>query len=236
MRLALDDIVNDTLALYENPAESEHRDDLGGAPFVAHGWYSATRDWAQGALLMERAGLSGSAAPLRRSMIEHALALFWLASAPEDVLDSLRMAQQRDVRKLEEAMAGGEWSVPPELVEQLLALPAAGSHENVSLHVKHRAERLGQRNLLVAWLHETAASHASLSSASRYVCTWPGEKTRNGASSDAPASGMAQIALHLLLATDAFNAFLVDGPWSKPLADLEQRFTDALQANPSKAR
>lgn len=227
---AIDEIINDTLALYNDPSTVTHREDLGGAAFVAHGWYSATRDWAKGAVLMERAGLTRSASPLRRSMIEHALALFWLADAHEDVLASLRMAEQNHLTRLNEAMAGGAWSAPSGLIEGLLDPSATGSPENTNLPVKHLAERLGQQNVFVAWLHETATCHASLTSASRYVATWPGAETRGLASGEPLESGEDQVALLLLLATDGFNIFLVDAPWTDQLIDLERRFKEALMA------
>lgn len=223
----MDDVIRDALALYDDPSRIEPREELGGAAFVAHGWYSATRDCARGALLMERAGLSRSASPLRRSMIEHALALFWLADAPEDVLASLRMAEQEHIKKLGEAMAGGAWSVPQELIEGLLSPAATGSHEDTNLHVAHLARRLGQRNLLVAWLHETATCHANLSSASRYVATWPGNEANGVAEVAVPDSGKDQIALLLLLASDGFSRFLVGTPWQPQLVDLERRFREA---------
>lgn len=227
---ATDKIINDTLALYDDPSTAKHREDLGGAAFVAHGWYSATRDWARGALLMDRASLSRSASPLRRSMIEHALALFWLADAHEDVLASLRMADQEHLRKLDEAMAGGGWSVPPGLIDSLLDPSATGSRENTNLHIKHLTQQLGQQNVLVAWLHETATCHATLSSAGRYISTWPGEDTRGPVSGDAPESGKDQVALLLLLASDGFNKFLVEAPWTEQLADLERRLVEAVRA------
>ena len=226
----MDDIINNTLAFYEDPATVKHREDLGGAAFVAHGWYSATRDWARGALLMEGAGLSRSAAPLRRSMIEHALALSWLTDAHEYVLASLRMAEQEHLRKLDEAMAGGGWSVPPGLIDSLLDPPATGSREDANLHIKHLTQRLAQPNVLVAWLHETATCHATLSSASRYVSTWPGEETKGLAVGDAAQSGKDQIALLLLLASDGFNNFLVGAPWTDQLADLERQFAEEVRS------
>ncbi len=226
----MDEIVNDTLSLYEDPAKVRHREDLGGAAFIAHGWYSATRDWARGALLMEKAGLARSAAPLRRSMIEHALALAWLADAHEDVLASLRMAEQEHLKKLDEAMEGGGWSVPPGLIDDLLDPPATGSPENTNLHIKHLTQRLGQPNVLVAWLHETATCHATLSSASRYVSTWPGEEAKGLAMGEAAESGSDQITLLLLLASDGFNNFLVGAPWTDELAGLERLFAEAVRS------
>lgn len=224
----MDEVITDTLALYDDPSSVRPREDLGGAAFVAHGWYSATRDWARGALLLDQAGLTGSASPLRRSMIEHALALFWLSGAPEAVLASLRKAQQENIRKLGKAMAGRGWSVPAELIEELVSPAVNGSTEDTNIHVTNLSLRLGQPNLLVAWLHETATCHASLSSASRYMATWPTDEPIDLTDVLIPQSGKDQLALLLLLASDGFNQFLTGMPWKHQLIELERRFGEAL--------
>ena len=163
-----------------------HREDLGGAAFVGHGWYSAVRDLARAALLLDDAHLDRVASPLRRSMAEHALALRWLLDRPEAALESLRLAQQLTVGRIQTAIAGGSWNIPDGVFDSLLNPPAGGSSEDVNLHFANLAREFGQRDLLAAWLHESATCHPSLASASRYTWTWPGaELTLTTRSKDA---------------------------------------------------
>lgn len=227
----MDSVINDTLALYDDPGGVRHREDLGGAAFVGHGWYSAIRDLARAALLLDDGRLDQVASPLRRSMAEHALALRWLRDRPEAALDSLRHAQQLSVKKLQEATAAGSWAIPDEVFDDLLSPAVSGSTEDVNLHFTNLARELGQSNLLAAWLHETATCHPSLASASRYTRTWPGDETSDlGAAPEPPTSGRAQAALLLLMATEEFNEFLVGAPWTDELAGLERRFAEAVRS------
>ena len=225
----MDDIIEDALALYEDPGRAVHREDLGGAAFVGHGWYSAVRDLARAALLLDDAHLDRVASPLRRSMAEHALALRWLLDRPEAALESLRLAQQLTVGRIQTAIAGGSWNIPDEVFDSLLNPPAGGSSEDVNLHFANLAREFGQRDLLAAWLHESATCHPSLASASRYTWTWPGAETSEvERPSGAPPSGRPQAALLLLMATTTFNEFLVGAPWTPQRAELEKRFTSLV--------
>jgi len=224
----MDQILVDAFALYDRPELLAMRSDMGGAVLVAHGWYSAVRGWARAALLLGEANLSLECAPLRRSMIEHAAALHWLADAPEDVMATLKKAQQATVAKIEEAMGEG-WSVPAEIFREILDPPVEGSKEDTNLHFTNRMRRDDQPNLLVAWLAETMVSHPSLSSASPYLGTPQEPRVAVGALAAASSdSNKTQVALLLLLASGGFNRFLEGHPWAEALERMEARFGEAV--------
>ncbi len=229
-RGGVDAVIAEVLALYDSPQGVGFQPHYEGAHVIAHGWYEAVRDWARGALLLGDAGLAWTAAPLRRSMIEHALALEWLADKPDDAFASLHKKEQWTVRKLEQHTAGGEWSIPPELFAEILDPPAPGSAEDVNVNFTHLALAKGERNLLAAWLHETSFSHPSFSSAQRYLVTLPGVDQADIERVVVPDTNTQQVALLLLLATGAFHRFLTGEPWAAQLAQLESRFVSALRA------
>ena len=224
----MDRIIADTLSLYDTPRSVELRLDIGGAAPIAHGWYSAVRAWGRGALLLEDAGLYAGTAPLRRSMIEHGLALFWLAETPDDALASLQKAKQSSVGKLKSAMEGGRWNIPEEVLAGLLSPTANGSLEDTNLNFTHLCRRFGQQDLLVAWLHESMASHPSLASAMPFLPDLPLEEPVTLPRGVRPSTGREQVALLLLFASDGFNKFLTGAPWIRDLANLEERFRLAL--------
>ncbi len=226
----MDQVIADTLSLYNKPKSVELRRDIGGASPIAHGWYSAVRGWGRGALLLEDAGLYASTAPLRRSMIEHALALHWLAETPNDALASLRKAQQSSVEKLKIAMEGGLWDIPEEVLTGLLDPPASGSREDTNLNFTHLCRRLGQQNMFVAWLHESMTSHPSLASATPFLPDLPLDEPVTAQPGIGPNTGREQVALLLIFASDGFNKFLAGTPWTGDLTSLEERFRDALAA------
>jgi hypothetical protein len=232
----VESILRDTLALYDDAGRTVHRQDIGGAAFIAHGWYSAVCDMARAAALLDDSRLDHVASPLRRSMAEHALALRWLRDEHEAAIESLRQAQQHAVMKFQAATAAGSWNIPEDVFENLLSPAASGSSENVNLHFTNLARALGEPDLLAAWLHETATCHPSLASASRYTQTWPGAETSGvGAPPTPPSDGRAQAVLLLLLAAKAFNEFLDGTPWTAPLAKLEGRFLAVIRAPKQRA-
>jgi hypothetical protein len=222
---ALRAIINETLALYVDPGAVEMLADYEGAQVVAHGWYSAVRDWTRAALLVGDADLYWSAAPLRRSMLEHALALSWLADKPTEVLASLDKAEQKRVADMREAAEAGHWSIPDELYDEILDPPVDGSSEDRNLHFTNLARERSAANARVAWFSETAVCHPSLSSAQRYLATWPAARGTQLPPEVGAVENKQQVALWLLAATREFHRFLRDQPWVATLADLEKRFT-----------
>ena len=86
-------ILDELLTLYPDaldrgvvpPARSSHRI----SSLLAHGWYMRSHRTAHAIKLLERAGFVGEVAPLRRTLIEHTVALVWLAEEGDEILPTL---------------------------------------------------------------------------------------------------------------------------------------------------
>ncbi len=54
------------------------RDGWRGVAHLAHGWYLRCHRGVESILVLDRSGFAEEASPLRRSVIEHGIALRWL--------------------------------------------------------------------------------------------------------------------------------------------------------------
>jgi hypothetical protein len=68
------------------------------------------RNLGRAALILDDAGLRLEGAPLRRAMIEHGLALTWLAANPDAALRALARKAQFTAGKMRTVMSDG-WNV-----------------------------------------------------------------------------------------------------------------------------
>lgn len=103
----IDEILAKTYALYDPSVRWLAPPHLTDAAPVAHGWYMLVRNFGQAALMLEKSGMKVEGMPLRRSMIEHGLALTWLAASPEKALTALARKAQYTASKLHDAAKTG---------------------------------------------------------------------------------------------------------------------------------
>jgi hypothetical protein len=156
-------------------------------------------------------------------MIEHALALHWLADASDAAVDALLRAHQNRLQRMREPMSAGDWSVPIDVVDSLLDAQVPSSPEDRYLAFKHLCDRYEQPALYVGWLTETGFCHPSYSGAVAY--------TKGGDSLEGtgllsqvdrrPADTEPTVAVLLLIASQGFQRLLIGASWADKLRDLE---------------
>lgn len=139
---------------------------------VVFGWTNRVVRTGEASLILLDAGFEAEAAPLIRSMIEHAIALHWLVDTPAEALQALIRERQHQVAVLREAQASG-WELSEEtqrLIEEALAVETDRGSRSADrlLATRHRAIAYGLGFLYQAWLVETWDSHASRASATAY--------------------------------------------------------------------
>lgn len=121
------------------------------------------------------AGLGHYAAPIRRSLLEHAISIVAI-ERDSTAFESYVRGLQTTTRRLQDAMrrVGAE---APEGMDEVLswATDPATSPKDRGLHVKHRFEDFGEtgRRLYVSWLQETIMSHATYATAVLYLKDTP---------------------------------------------------------------
>src|SRR5258708_2707914 len=78
--------------------------------FLAHGWYLRCHRGIESVLLLDAAAHAEEASPIRRSIIEHVVALRWLAAVGDKILDTVARGHARETKRRGDAVAAAKWT------------------------------------------------------------------------------------------------------------------------------
>ena len=187
---------------------------------IAHGWYLRVQRGGQSVFLLNDHGYIGEAAPLRRSMLEHTVALSWLAADGDSVGETLKSGHGSSVAKIRQALADADW---PDLsrMDAALATTLGADHSNdYLLHAVHRIKKYGTPHDLTQYLAETQQSHPTYESAIAYYDIRSKEMLGKPHSTLDP-SGFC--AVHLALALSYFMSLFDPVPIEAELAEIGNR-------------
>jgi len=229
--LALSAIIEDLYALYAGTEKIEVVAESQRAAVLAHGWYTRVRRNGRALQVLTDAGFEHEAAPLRRSMIEHALGLHWLADANEGAVNVVLTKHRATWTKIANSL-NDDWAVTPEDLNPILSIEIPNSSESTFGAFKHLCERYDELGLYVPWLLETGHSHASYASAFAYV---QGDGTPENTKLLAEASNHPQttrgvLASLLYVASVGFNKILKGKPWTERLDVIHTQMDGAINA------
>jgi hypothetical protein len=196
------EIAEDLFRLYVTLPEIVVNKDDRQAYELAQSWYARTWHTTKATLLLHEQGFVTEAAPLRRSLIEHALALQWIGHSPGPAYDATVKAHQYLVGKFAEKPESAT-AVPREVIDELLNLELVGGPEQVLLQMYELCKKYGPPGAYTGWFFETGGSHASWRSGQPY------RKPR--VTSDPVQDAM--VVLWFALATAGFSMLLRDDPW-----------------------
>jgi len=192
----------------------------GPAGDLAEAWLVRVVETTRASLALNGRGLQAVAAPLRRSVMEHALWMHWLSRNQDIAWDTVRAKRRLAVARNEkELRAWADWSsaavdevmqieerhVPP--VKELIA----------DLVNAERAERPGVPTTNQGWYgaywSDSEQSHPSLSTASQ---------RHEGIPHD------AMLGSAVLLALSAYSQLLPGDPWSDQIARFAEELVESL--------
>jgi hypothetical protein len=147
---------------------------------LSHAWFARCIDSTNAALQLSDHGLREVATPLLRAAIEHAVGMVWLQRLGDDALAAVDRSHKRWGERVREAIATANreeatpgrdnWS--PALDAAFDALAAREVPEGQvagEWKIDNRFKVARTFDLYVAWLSETAGSHATHTSAAPYV-------------------------------------------------------------------
>jgi hypothetical protein len=228
---ALNAIIKDLYALYDGSQGIDVTVDAAKVAPIAHGWYTRVRRTGRALQVLTAEGFEHEGAPLRRSLIEHALGLHWLADGKDSAVDALHGGNQNTWKKISDSMTDG-WVVTPEDLSSVVNAVLPSSSESTYLHFAHLCRRYEEPDLFVAWLLETGHSHTSYASAIAYVDF--DERAEQPillvqARHDLQTTS-AVVANLLLVASIGFNKILNGQPWTHLLEELHERMGGAVSA------
>jgi hypothetical protein len=203
------------------------------ASAVAYGWIARVVRTGEAAIGATHNGYATEVAPLVRSMIEHAIGLWWLADQRGIAYQALVRARSNRLLKFQKAQDKG-WALDGPELQQLLqdAIDLETDDDTRPydrfLHVAAQATEYDLVAFYQAWLIETGMSHANIDSARPYfdvdeanlTATLRESPREPGSEVEAAAAS----ALHTALI--AYNRFLPDDHLGADLIEWERRFAD----------
>jgi hypothetical protein len=211
-----------------------------GVIAVIHGWMARLTRSGEAALLCDGQGYGEEASPLIRSMLEHAIGLWWLVDQRGDAFQALARSRSNQMKRLDDAQKYG-WSIGDDETQRLLAEAISLETDEASksadrlLALAHQAKEYGLGEFFQAWLVESWTSHASLASAKAYYWQEPDQGDGpeaitlllNPVGDHRELAAAVTSAMHMALV--AYDRLLAGQPLAARLTAWQQRF-EALGA------
>lgn len=202
---------------------------------IAHGWYMRAHRSSAAAMLLRETGYAIESWPIRRSLLEHVVALKWLATEGNPVADQVRRAHAKSAKKRKEALVAAEWKsaqldVFDDVIADIDATDKIRGLDNFE-RFAHRCRQYGTPNDMAAYLIDTAHSHPSWESAASYfqrsdqdMIALHLDPAFDGTRDDA-----GFCAMHLWEALASMNDMMDDPPWATDLTALRARIQDLVE-------
>jgi hypothetical protein len=200
---------------------------------LANRWYLRCHSGVQAILALERNGYSEEAAPIRRSIIEHVLALKWLAVEGNAVVDPLAGGHAYDVKKRIDAVSAVGWESVDlddmqEIINEIEGRPRDASMDG-QLQFTERAKTYGDGHEMPGYLAELGKTHPCYESAVAYCDISSGTLRLI----DGPRVTVQQTPFattHLLDALLAVRHAFDPRPWRDELREALAQFWEATDA------
>ena len=200
---------------------------------LAHGWYMRCHRGVMSVMRLGEAGYAEEAAPIRRSIIEHCLALRWLAAEGNKILDTVARGHAYDTARRSEAVGAAGWtSVALDEFARAIASDDPDSRDASGDHMLHFANRIaqyGDKHTWPGYLAECSKTHPSYESSMSYV------QVPSGALLWEPKDPLWQVPFcttHMLEAVLAVRTAFDPSPWETEVQRITQQFlvvTDAVR-------
>jgi hypothetical protein len=225
-RMGYQTILTDLVGLY--PALTHNppawRAGYAGVAHLAHGWFVRCLRSIQAILVLDEGGYSEEASPLRRSVIEHCVALRWLRAKGDTMLDTVARGHAATAEQLREAVSAAGWtSIDVNIFDEVIKEidpSTRDSHDDYLLNFNRRFQEFGDVHTLPIYRSECAKTHPSYESAASYL-------DEEGDLTSRPREYVWQVpfcATHLLEATVCINDIFDPKPWDAVLDPLLDRY------------
>lgn len=207
---------------------------------VTHAWFVRSVDMIRAALLLLDQGLGSAVHPLVRSAMEHGVGMLWLREAGDEGLGGLSNAHRQWAKNVQGAIAlantegfqPGRRAWSSELDEVIARIEAQEQEQDVpgAWNIAKRFRIAEQFDLYVAWLSETASSHATQVSATPYLQFGNGKvhllRSPQEPDTDEVLNRCAVVAL---IAFRAMGEALASDYWRASVDRLEAAFLEAFE-------
>lgn len=142
-------ILGELLALYPAVTTLQLREGHRQAAHLAHGWYQRVRRSCEAIVGLERLGYGPEAAPIRRTIIEHTVALKWLSEEGGGVLDVMALEHADRAKRIKKATKAANWTfVDQDEIQAVIDEIDEGSRDHTKAEFKYSRSRTRIR---VSW-------------------------------------------------------------------------------------
>ncbi|MFC5179423.1 DUF5677 domain-containing protein [Nocardioides taihuensis] len=214
-------ILEDLLRLYPAMTALHLRDGHRRSSNLAHGWYQRVRRSCLAIVALDQLGYDSEAAPIRRTVIEHTVALRWLARDGDAVMDVMALEHVARLKRLRTATTLANWaSVDPDAMQAVIDDIDEQSWDRSREEMKYFSKQNPGQSELVFYLVEVGRVHATYQSAIDYADL---ERNAFRDRSDDETDNLKMTADFLLESTGLFHSMFEEPVWADALADLEAR-------------
>jgi hypothetical protein len=201
-----------------------------GVGHLMHGWYMRVHRGVQATLALQAKGLDDVAAPIRRSTVEHTIALAWLERVGDAISPTIGSGNRHHAEKMRRALEKVAWDqVERAVIDEILAEPQPSREERSGdryLQFTACAVEHGHPMDVAAWQIETSRCHPRWSSASEYWVWGYDRAIRHPLWS---ISQPAAVGPYLFRALLSVNAMLEGHPWTAELDEANLRLADIME-------
>jgi hypothetical protein len=192
---------------------------------LAHGWYLRCHRGVEAIVFLGDEGYAEEASPIRRSVIDHVLALQWLSIEGDKILDTVARGHAQNTRKRGEAVSAAEWTSVDlaqfgKTIENINP-DSRDPHNDRMLHFGQRVAKYGDEHTMPGYQAENARTYPSYESAVCYV------EHQTGALLWQSQDSLWQVpfaTMHLLEALLALRHVFDPDPWEAELGGIVERF------------
>jgi hypothetical protein len=140
---------------------------------IAHGWFMRIQRGVEAVLLLDGEGYAEEAAGIRRSVLEHRVALRWLVVEGDRINDTVARGHAEGARKRGQAAQDADWrSIDQEQIADVIAGVKADERDRSNDHLLHfmpRAQKYADAHTIPTYLAEVERVHPTYESAMAYV-------------------------------------------------------------------
>lgn len=148
-----DPILEQLFDLYDKLSGTPLKGKYQGLDDFVSGWFSHVHDGVIAVLAMTSQGLGHETAPIRRSIVEHTLALKWLRMDGPDVINTFGRGTVQSLKRLDAAQDkfGVERMAAEQLQEIVDHAESVDKSNDQYINFSQRADKLGGNAERVAW-------------------------------------------------------------------------------------
>ena len=184
----------------------------------ADGWYMRCHRGVEAILALDALGYGEEASPIRRSVIEHCVALRWLAAEGDEIVDTVARGHANDTERRRKALETAQWtSVNPDDLAKIIEEIDPDSREDRKdylLSFARRCAEYGDVHTIPGYLAECGQTHPGYQSAITYVDLASGTMRPN------PQTEIWQVPFcttQVLEALFAVREIFIPKPWGSEL-------------------